>query len=93
MCGYTKDASPISPAPASLEAQFSFALQKAQKTPVSVIKVFTSGSFFDESEISLITRQNMLKSLNKIPNLRNVILETRPEYISQEVLVNTKRIL
>lgn len=93
MCGYTKDSSPISPPPTALESQFSFALQKAQKVPVSVIKVFTSGSFFDETEIPPITRQNILKQLTKLPNLRNVVFETRPEYVHQDVLVDTKRIL
>jgi len=93
MCGYTKDSSPISPPPSALESQFAYALQKAQKAPVSVIKVFTSGSFFDENEIPLTTRQNMLKQLTKLPTLRNVIFETRPEYINQEILVDTKRIL
>lgn len=91
MCGYSKDSASIPPPPQFLLDQFFFALQQAKKTPISVVKIFTSGSFFDENEIPLNTRTQMLEHLSSLPNLRKVILETRPEYVKAEVIKGAKQ--
>ncbi|MFX0198487.1 MAG: archaeosine biosynthesis radical SAM protein RaSEA [Candidatus Hodarchaeota archaeon] len=93
MCGYSKDSAPIAPQPQFLLDQFYFALEKAKNSSLSVVKIYTSGSFFDEKEIPHKTRIKMLKHLSSLPSLRNVILETRPEYVKAEVIEETKRLL
>jgi len=93
VCGYTQDSALNPPQFDHIKAQISVALQKAKSTPISVIKIFTSGSFFDETEIPPITRQYILEQLSDLPHLQNVILETRPEYVQSENLDEAKRIL
>lgn len=93
MCGYSKDSAPIAPQPQFLLNQFYFALEQAKNTSLSVVKIFTSGSFFDEREIPHKTRTKMLKHLSSLPSLRNVILETRPEYVKAEVIEETMQLL
>jgi len=93
MCGYTKDSASIAPAPQFLEAQVSSALQHAQTTSISVIKIFTSGSFFDVNEIPSTARHKILERLSRLSNLRHVILETRPEYVHAEIIDEAKHLL
>ena len=47
-----------------------------------MLKIFTSGSFFDDAEISPETRLRMLRMLPE--NCVKVIVETRPEFVSEE---------
>ena len=93
MCGYSKDSASIAPPPQFLLDQFFFALQQVKNAPISVVKIFTSGSFFDENEIPFNTRTQMLKHLSSLPNIRKVILETRPEYVKAKVIKETKLLI
>jgi radical SAM enzyme (TIGR01210 family) len=89
MCGYFNDSfwNPVSDH--ELTAQVNKAMEHYKDEPV--VKIFTSGSFFDNKEIPPATRTNILGELaNKT---EKIIVESRPEHLSSEKLEETKRLL
>ncbi|MBC7114733.1 MAG: archaeosine synthase beta-subunit [Archaeoglobi archaeon] len=50
------------------------------------LKIFTSGSFFDEREIPGEVRREILERCHEHGNLRRVVVESRPEFIKEEVI-------
>jgi radical SAM enzyme (TIGR01210 family) len=56
-----------------------------------IIKIFNSGSFFDNNEIKPKTRTNILKFISK--KAEKISVESRPEYITNHKLSQIKDIL
>ncbi len=79
MCGYTHDSYPASKE--ELIDQINYALKV--KTPV--VKIFTSGSFFDELEIPREVRDYIRRKIAKI-GVDKLIVESRPEFIQDDIL-------
>lgn len=52
----------------------------------SIVCVYNLGSFLNENEISLNAIQYIFASLNKFRNVKKVIIESRPEYITRKSL-------
>ncbi|MCC7553229.1 MAG: archaeosine biosynthesis radical SAM protein RaSEA [Methanobacteriaceae archaeon] len=50
------------------------------------IKLFASGSFLNPNELSLNCRREILKILANMDEIDEIIIESRPEYINEEVL-------
>lgn len=92
MCGYIYDSAQHSPSHDDLLKQYDFAMSR-MKDEGSIVKIFTSGSFFDEQEISQETRKEMLSRLAKDKRVKKVIAETRPEYVTDGILSECKDIL
>jgi len=63
--------------------QFEHAMSRCRDEEF-VVKIFTSGSFLDDSEIPTSTRIEMLSRLGADTRVKKVIAETRPEYVTQE---------
>ncbi|VVB86839.1 Uncharacterised protein [uncultured archaeon] len=83
MCGYVYDSSRRAPTHDELMKQFEHALSRFRDSEF-VVKIFTSGSFLDVSEIPTATRIEMLSCLGADERVKKVIAETRPEYVTQE---------
>ncbi len=49
-----------------------------------ILKIFTSGSFLDEREISRETRKEIARMVKKKEKIKKLIVETRPEFINDE---------
>jgi hypothetical protein len=82
MCGYIYDAS---------SAQFFENFKKIVKnTPTDCIKLYTSGSFFDRSEISLEMQEKILEFLNTLPRLKKIIIESCPTFITRKLVDKLK---
>ncbi|MCZ7356652.1 MAG: archaeosine biosynthesis radical SAM protein RaSEA [Candidatus Methanoperedens sp.] len=92
MCGYVYDSARNPPSHDDLMKQFDNAMSRC-KDEEFVVKIFTSGSFLDEGEIPRATRHEMLLRLGKDERLKKVIAETRPEYVTREILSETLSIL
>ncbi len=94
MCGYIYDAPITIPDSSSLIKQFDSAYEASisVKAPLA-IKIFTSGSFFDEREIPKAARESILKKINMDKRIEEVIVETRPEYVNHEILRECREIL
>jgi radical SAM enzyme (TIGR01210 family) len=86
MCGYTYDAAITPPTADDLIAQYR---SVEEQIDGSVIKLFTSGSFLDKSEMPERARDEVLSSLSK--KARKVIVETRPEFVTDRTLEEARR--
>jgi hypothetical protein len=89
MCGYWRESSP-EVTPADIVAQLENALKKRPSGDF-MLKVFTSGSFFDEREIGENTRTELMKMVAKKKEIKKMIVETRPEFVSVEKINQCKR--
>ncbi|WP_225369820.1 hypothetical protein [Methanobrevibacter arboriphilus] len=47
------------------------------------IKIFVSGSFLNPQEISKEVRCEILETISKIDEIKEVIVESRPEYVKK----------
>lgn len=94
MCGYVYDAPVTAPDSGSLIKQFDSAYKASAsvKAPMA-IKIFTSGSFFDEKEVPKPAREDILNKIASDERVEEVIVETRPEYVNYEILSECLSIL
>ncbi|OQD59610.1 hypothetical protein MBBAR_1c00040 [Methanobrevibacter arboriphilus JCM 13429 = DSM 1125] len=56
------------------------------KTMPIAIKIFVSGSFLNPQEISKEVRCEILETISKIDEIKEVIVESRPEYVKKEAI-------
>ncbi|MFX1514163.1 MAG: archaeosine biosynthesis radical SAM protein RaSEA [Promethearchaeota archaeon] len=94
MCGYIEDA-PIDPSTQEeLWNEFERALNiyKDVKDPFA-LRIFNSGSFFDEEEVSIALRERIFHKIEKDPRIKEVTIETRPEYVLKQKLLEMKQCL
>jgi radical SAM enzyme (TIGR01210 family) len=94
MCSYLLDGVNQNPTEEEIFLQFQTAISQLEKLsfPLSV-KIYTSGSFFDQDEIPLIARNQILQAISVDDRIREVILESRPEYVTESVLSKIREIL
>ncbi len=88
MCGYIHDADANS-CDEDIKKQFDVVLNRYGKD-FGIIKLFTSGSFLDVNEVSAELRNYMLNALSDVPK---VIVETRPEFVTDETCDEVSTIL
>lgn len=58
-----------------------------------ILKIFNSGSFFDDDEISEEVREYLYKKIANIPKIKEVVLESRVDYITNNKLKKMKEVL
>lgn len=92
MCGYVYDSARSPPSHDDLMKQFDHAMTRC-KDEDFIVKIFTSGSFLDDSEIGPGTRRMMLTRLHEDARVKKVIAETRPEYVTDEKLSEARAAL
>jgi radical SAM enzyme (TIGR01210 family) len=87
MCGYFNDSILSDVSEEDLSAQFENAMQnyKGEK----IVKLFTSGSFLDPSEIPVSVQQKILSTLNS--TAEKISVESRPEYITEKSIEAIKK--
>lgn len=87
MCGYVYDGSQSPPSFSLLLDHFKLAYEKlATISPPISVKIFTSGSFFDEKEVPKQVRDEILHFLSRETKVEEVIVESRPEFITEDVI-------
>lgn len=86
MCGYVYDSAATPPSDVQLVSQFDNAMKKASEFDRFMVKIFTSGSFLDEKEIPLDVRHSILGALEADERVSKVIVETRPEFVTDETM-------
>jgi radical SAM enzyme (TIGR01210 family) len=91
MCSYLLDGVQEQPTSDQIVGQFKFAMSELEgkKAPLSV-KIYTSGSFLDVEEIPEKSRTEILKLIAEDDRIREVVLESRPEYITDSILSNVR---
>ena len=50
------------------------------------MKIFVSGSFLNENEVPKEARDTILGILRDEENVKEVVVESRPEYVTEDVL-------
>ncbi len=76
------------------EKQFQTIIAQIDFSDIPMICVYNAGSFFNDNEISPEARKSIYDMINSIPQIKHVIFESRPEYITEDKLqVLTKSIL
>ncbi|MCP4763128.1 MAG: archaeosine biosynthesis radical SAM protein RaSEA [archaeon] len=101
MCGYFNDRGPDTITQEQILAQINSAFEKQSDTLSEkieqnqkiAIKIFTSGSFLDNNEINPETREKIFKKISEYNNITEVIVESRPEFISKEKILPLKNII
>ena len=79
MCGYFNDSYQKDVSSKDLLIQFEKAMEKYNGE--EIVKIFNSGSFFDDNEIKAKARIKILDKLSK--KTKKISVESRPEYINQ----------
>ena len=80
MCGYFNDSMLSAVSEKDLLAQFENALQGYKNE--KIVKIFTSGSFLDPSEIPVPVQQQILTTLDN--TAEKISVESRPEFITEK---------
>ncbi|MFX0064065.1 MAG: archaeosine biosynthesis radical SAM protein RaSEA, partial [Candidatus Hermodarchaeota archaeon] len=87
MCGYVNDSSRRDIDQSLVLKQITQALDKpapSEDKTVQVVKIFNSGSFFDDKELRPQTRDQIFRQIAKNPEIQEIAVESRPEYINEE---------
>ncbi|TXT61156.1 MAG: hypothetical protein BAJALOKI3v1_820011 [Promethearchaeota archaeon] len=98
MCGYIEDANIQNVPSEQIIHQFDYAVQNKiteirEDSNDYVLKIFNSGSFFDDSEINKQTREHIYKKVAEIPQITEFIVESRIEFITEDNLMEMKKYL
>ncbi len=86
MCGYIADANPDAQS-SDIQKQL-FEVLAQYGTAFKIVKLFTSGSFLDQEELPINARDAILSALADTPK---VIVESRPEFVTSEILDDVVR--
>jgi radical SAM enzyme (TIGR01210 family) len=89
MCGYFNDSMFIDVSDKDLRSQFEKAMQNYKDE--KIVKLFTSGSYFDPYEISVSMQNEILNILTK--RVEKISVESRPEYITEKRLIAIQKIV
>ncbi|MEA2071900.1 MAG: archaeosine biosynthesis radical SAM protein RaSEA [Asgard group archaeon] len=92
ICGYSNETSDNITA-ANLKQQVKRELVKHQGKGFESIKLFNSGSFFDSKEIPLEAQKDILRQFQTISSVKEIVVETRPEYVTKSFLQKVTTIL
>jgi len=98
MCGYIRDSNIDDVNPQNIINQFDFAFQNSldkiqSNTGPWIVKIFNSGSFLDDTEMPKRARGYIYKKIALTKNIKEFVIESRPEYLSHENLDEIKKFL
>ncbi|HTX61142.1 MAG TPA: archaeosine biosynthesis radical SAM protein RaSEA [Methanobacterium sp.] len=86
MCSYIADSPLQKVSSEDLVEIFKKELSRFKVQPRTVVKIFVSGSFLNEDEIPKDARVDILKILKNQDNIEEVVVESRPEFVTEEVV-------
>jgi len=98
MCGYVQDASLEKVEPKDLIKQFDYAfhnkIEEIERDEANyVVKIFNSGSFFDENEIPEEVKMHIYETVNTVKKIKEFVVESRVEYADVNKLNEAKKSL
>lgn len=92
MCGYSNDTS-LQITGEDLITQVKDSLTKFGDKDFQAIKLFNSGSFLDSNEIPQLAQKEILELIARRENIAEVIVESRPEFVKKEKILELKKFL
>ena len=94
MCGYVSEYIEGKATKEKILNQFTKAIKKMeQKNPPYIVKIYTSGSFLDPHEVPRDARLVLLHELSGMENVKEIVLESRPEFVRRQILEEIKEII
>lgn len=94
MCGHLSGSSKGQTIPdQKLKNQFNQAIDGFDFSECPMLCLYNGGSFLNEREISAPLRRYMLQRINDIPHVNRLIIESRTEFITNEVLDEIEEIM
>jgi radical SAM enzyme (TIGR01210 family) len=73
--------------------QFQNEFEKIDFKMNPILNLYNNGSFINDNEIPPEARIGMLKKINKNPYIKMLVLETRPEFVTEEKITEINRII
>ena len=93
MCSYIADSPLKNVSNVELLDIFNNLIERHDIKHKTAVKIFVSGSFLNEEEIPKIARDEILKRLDREENVEEVVIESRPEFVSKKVLKECMELL
>jgi radical SAM enzyme (TIGR01210 family) len=95
MCGYIQDANIEDVSQENIIKQFDYAFNSKIEEIIGdkdnfSLKIFNSGSFFDDNEISEEVRLHIYERIEEIDKIKEIVVESRLEYINYDKLRELK---
>ncbi len=95
MCGHLAKQARID-RPVSVDdylRQFDIEFERIDFKKYPLLNLYNNGSFLNDNEIPLESRKEILKRINKNPDIKMLVLETRPEFVTEEKVREIKRLI
>ena len=73
--------------------QFEEEFEKIDFKMNPILNLYNNGSFINDNEIPPEARRGMLKKINKNPYIKMLVLETRPEFVTEEKVREIRRLI
>ena len=86
MCSYVADSPLVDVGADELVDIFKKRMARHEIRENTTVKIFVSGSFLNEDEVPKEARDTILGILRDEENVKEVVVESRPEYVTAEVL-------
>jgi hypothetical protein len=86
MCSYVADSPLVDVDASTLVDIFKKCLAKHDIAEKTAVKIFVSGSFLNEDEVPKAARDEILRILKDEENVKEVVVESRPEYVTEDVM-------
>ncbi len=93
MCSYLLDGSETPPSDEQIVQQYLHVINRLSRNGPLSVKLYTSGSFLDEDEVSSQARNDILKLISEDDRVKEVVIESRPEYVREDILSELRTIL
>lgn len=73
--------------------QFDEEFEKIDFKSYPLLNLYNNGSFINDNEIPPEARKGILKKINNNPDIKMLVLETRPEFVTREKINEIKRLI
>ncbi|MHA2425242.1 MAG: archaeosine biosynthesis radical SAM protein RaSEA [Candidatus Thorarchaeota archaeon] len=94
MCSYLLDGTEQHPTDEQLQHQFQSVIEKHSNLTGSLsVKLYTSGSFLDEGEVSRKARFTIIDMIAQDDRITEVVIESRPEYVTDDAMSELRKAL
>ncbi|MDY6958493.1 MAG: archaeosine biosynthesis radical SAM protein RaSEA, partial [Halobacteriota archaeon] len=87
MCGFKNDCLPQVTSE-DLRDQIDQVFLKFPDSKDLIVKIYTSGSFFDTREVPKEVQDELISRLSDDARVRKVIIETRPEFVDEDIIAD-----
>ena len=73
--------------------QFEQEFEKIDFKKYPILNLYNNGSFINDNEIPAEARKGMLKKINENTDIKMLVLESRPEFVTEERIKEIKRLI